>query len=218
MMVTAIVLADDHHFIRHGLRAVLAAEPDFLIAGEAADGIAAVALVERTRPAVLILDLLMPGLNGLEVLRQVRRRSPHTRTVVLSMHMDDAYVVQALRNGALGYVVKDASATELVQAVRAAVRGERYLSPPLSERDLEAYITAATDAPFDRYETLTNREREVLQLTAEGCTSAEAAARLSISPRTAEGHRANVMRKLGLQSQAELIRFALERELLPVKS
>ena len=218
MRAISIVLADDHHFIRLGLRAVLSAEPDFLIAGEAADGIEAVALVERTRPAVLILDLLMPGLSGLEVLRQVRRRSPHTRTVVLSMHADDAYAVQALRNGALGYVVKDASTNELVQAVHAAMRGERHLSPPLSERDLEAYISAASDAPFDRYETLTNREREVLQLTAEGCTSGEAAARLSISPRTAEGHRANVMRKLGLQSQAELIRFALERELISVKS
>ncbi len=215
MTVTTIVLAEDHHVVRQGLRALLAAEPEFSVTGEAADGLKAVEVVERLKPDVLIADVMLPGLNGLEVTRQVRQRFPRTRVVVLSMHANEAYVLEALRNGASGYVVKDASAANLVQAVREAAAGRRYLSPPLSDRAIEAYAQRAAAGPFDPYDILTTREREVLHLTAEGASSSQAAARLSISPRTVETHRANLMRKLSLRTQADLIRYALQRGILP---
>ena len=161
-------------------------------------------------------DVMMPGLNGLEVTRQAIKAVPGIRIIILSMHANDAYVVEALRHGATGYVLKDSQASDLVQAVKEVTAGRRYLSPPLSERELELYIKKVEDAPEDPYESLTTREREVLQMVAEGRTSAEIAERLFISPRTAEGHRANVLRKLGLQNHTELVRFALKRGILPM--
>ena len=217
MSLTTIVLADDHHVVRQGLRALLEAEPGFSVVAEAADGLAAADLVERLKPNVLVLDLMMPRLGGLEVARQVRRRSPQTRVVVLSMHANEAYVLEALRNGVAGYVLKESTAADLVQAVREAVAGRRYLSPPLSERAIELYVQKAQATLPDIYETLTSREREVLHLVAEGYSNADIAARLSITRRTAETHRARVMRKLGLHNQAELIRYALRRGILPME-
>jgi DNA-binding NarL/FixJ family response regulator len=213
---TTILLADDHHIVRQGLRALLEAESDFHLVGEAGDGLEAVRLAESLQPNVLVLDLMMPGLNGLEVTRQVKKRCPRTSVVILSMHANEGYVLEALRNGAGGYVLKDSSAADLVQAVREAVAGRRYLSPPLSERAIEAYLEKAQSATLDIYETLTTREREVLQLIAEGHTNADIAARLSISPRTVEVHRANLMRKLNLHNQTDLVRFALRRGILPM--
>ncbi len=215
--MTTIVLADDHHVVRQGLRALLEAQPDFQLVGEAGDGLEAVQLTERLRPDVLVIDLMMPSLNGLEATRQVSQRSPHTRVVILSMHSNEAYVLEALRNGAAGYVLKGSSAADLVQAVREVVAGRRYLSSPLSERAIEAYIQKATDVTLDPYEMLTNREREVLHLAAEGHTNAEIADQLSISPRTAETHRANLMHKLGLHTHTDLIRYALRRGILPME-
>lgn len=216
--MTTIVLADDHHIVRQGLRALLEAEPDFSLVGETGDGLEAVQLAERLRPDVIVLDLMMPGLNGLEATRQIAARAPQTRVVILSMHANEAYVLEALRNGAAGYVLKDSSAAELVRAVREVVAGRRYLSPPLSERAIEAYIQKAQETPRDPYDTLTNREREVLHLAAQGHSSAEIAARLSLSPRTVETHRAHLMRKLGLRSQTDLIRYALQRGIIPLES
>lgn len=215
--MTSIVLAEDHQVVRQGLRALLEAQPDFRLIGEAGDGLHTLQLVEHLHPDVLIVDLMMPGLNGLEVTRQVSQRSPGTRVVILSMHSNEAYVLEALRNGAAGYVLKDSSAADLVQAVREVVAGRRYLSSPLSERAIEAYLQRATSASMDAYETLTTREREVLQLTAEGYSNADIAERLSISPRTAETHRANMMHKLGLRTQTDLIRYALRRGILPLE-
>lgn len=215
-MIT-IVLADDHHVVRQGLRSLLQAEPDCSIVGEAGDGLEAAQLVERLQPDVLVLDLMMPGLNGLEVTRQVSQRSPRTHVVILSMHPNEAYVVEALRAGASAYVLKESTSAELVRAVRQAVAGRRYLSPPLSERAIEIYMQKAEPAALDLYETLTAREREVLHLVAEGHTNAEIADRLFISRRTAETHRANLMRKLGLRSQTDLIRYALQRGILPME-
>ena len=214
--MTTIVLVDDHHILRQGLRALLEAEQDFHLVGEAGDGLEAVQLVERLRPDVLVLDLMMPGLSGLEVTRQVCQRSPHTRVIILSMHNNEAYVLEALRNGAAGYVLKDSSVADLVQAVRAVTTGRRYLSPLLSERAIEVYIQKAQEVAADPYETLTNREREVLHMVAEGCSNTKVAARLSISPRTAETHRANMMRKLDLHTQTDLIRYALRRGIIPL--
>jgi DNA-binding NarL/FixJ family response regulator len=215
--MTTIILADDHHIVRQGLRSLLEAEPGFRITGEASDGLEAVQLAERLQPDVLVVDLMMPGLGGLEVVRQTSQRSPQTLILVLSMHANEAYVLEALRNGAAGYVLKDSSVTELVQAVREVLAGRRYLSPPLSERAIDAYVQKAQAAALDPYDTLTAREREVLQLSAEGRSHAEIAAKLSISPRTAETHRANLMRKLGLHTHTDLIRYALKRGIIPME-
>jgi DNA-binding NarL/FixJ family response regulator len=216
-MSVTIVLADDHHVMRQGLRLVLEAQEHFQVVAEAGNGLDTIALVERFNPCVLIVDVMMPGLNGLEVTRQVRQRASRTRVIVLSMYSNEAYVLEALRHGASGYVLKEAHADELVHAVHEVAAGRRYLSPPLSERAIEAYLQKAQDTVLDPYETLTTREREVLQLAAEGRTHSVIAAALYISPRTVETHRANVMRKLGLQNQADLIRYALQRGLLPME-
>lgn len=215
-MNVTIVLADDHHVVRQGLRALLETEPDFRIVGEAADGLEAIQLVERLKPTVLLVDLMMPGVNGLEVTRQVGSRSPRTRVVVLSMHANEAYVLEALRYGAAGYVLKDSTAADLLQALHAVTAGHHYLSPPLSEHAIETYKQKPKDGVLDIYDTLTTREREVLQLAAAGHRKADIAARLGISSRTAETHRANLMRKLGLHTQTDLIRYALHRGIIPI--
>lgn len=215
MSRTTIVLADDHVVVRQGLRALLEAEPDFAIVGEAADGLEVADLVERLKADVLILDLMLPGLNGLEVTRQVQQRSPQARIVVLSMYANEAYVLEALRNGAGAYVLKEASAADLVHAIREVMAGRRYLSPPLSESAIELYVQKAKAAPRDSYEALTTREREVLQLAAEGQSNPGIADRLGISVRTVETHRANLMHKLDLRSQTDLVRYALRRGILP---
>jgi len=216
MTPTTIVVADDHPLVRRGLRAVLEAEPDLRVVGEAGDGREALQLVEQLQPNVLMLDLMMPRLNGMAALTQVTRRFPHTRVIILSMHSYESYVLQALRSGAAAYVLKEASAAELVHAVHQVIEGRRYLSPPLSALAVTAHVKTNDDATLDLYETLTGREREVLQLAAEGLSNAEIAARLSISPRTVEVHRAALMRKLGLHSPTDLIRFALRRGIVPL--
>jgi DNA-binding NarL/FixJ family response regulator len=215
MREVTIVLADDHGVVREGLRAVLGAEADLRVIGEASSGLEATRLVERLEPDVLVLDLMLPGLGGLEVTRQIRKRSRKTRVVILSMHANEAYVLEALRNGAAGYVLKDASAAELIKAVREAVAGRRYLSPPLSNPAIEAYAQKMQGDVEDIYETLTTREREVLHLAAEGYTNAEIGKRLFISPRTVEIHRASMMQKLAIRNQTDLIRYALKRGILP---
>jgi len=210
-----VILADDHAIVRHGLRTLLEAEPGLSLVGEAEDGLAAIRLVEQLRPDILIVDLMMPGLNGLEVTRQVRKCSPQTRIIVLSMHANEAYVLEALRHGALGYVLKGSQVRDLVQATQQVAAGRRYLSPPLSERAIEVYVQKAEATVLDDYEILSPRERQVLHLAAEGRTNAEIGARLFISPRTAETHRARLMRKLGLQNHTELILYAIRRGLIP---
>ena len=209
-----LLLADDHQIVRQGLRAILQAVPDFRLVDEAADGPEAVRLAERLQPDVLVLDLMLPGLNGLEVTRHVTRRLPRTRVVILSMHSNAAYVVEALQAGAVGYVLKEAGADDLVKAIRQAVVGQRYLSPGIPEADLIAYTQMTEGATLDPYKTLTLREREVLQLTVEGHSAAEIARRLFISRRTVESHRANLMRKLCVRNQKELTRYAVQRGIL----
>jgi DNA-binding NarL/FixJ family response regulator len=212
--MTTIVLADDHPVVRQGMRALLEAEPDFRVIGEAGDGLEAASLVERLQPDVLVLDLMMPGLSGLETARQVRQRAPRTRVVILSMHADESYVLEALRHGAVGYLLKTSNPTDLVLAVREVAAGRRYLGPPLSERAIEAYIEKTGETPLDPYETLTAREREVLHLSVLGHSNAAIADRLGISPRTVETHRAHVMDKLNLRNQADLIGYAIRRRII----
>ncbi|MBV8612082.1 MAG: response regulator transcription factor, partial [Singulisphaera sp.] len=180
-MMISIVLADDHPVVRRGMQALLEAEPDFSVVGEAGDGLETVRLVERLQPDVLILDLMMPGLSGLEALRIIRQRSSRTRVVVLSMYGNNAFVASALINGASGFVLKGCEEEDLVRAVLEAVAWRRYLSPPITERAIDAYIEQVRVGQLDPHETLTAREREVLQLVAEGNTGAEIAARLHIS-------------------------------------
>jgi DNA-binding NarL/FixJ family response regulator len=219
MKTTTIVLVEDHQIVLEGLRALLEAEPGFSIVGETDDGLEAVQLAERLRPEVMVVDLMLPGLNGLEVTRLVRQHSPQSRIIILSMYDHESFVVEALKSGAAGYVLKRDSIANLVQAVHDVEAGRRYLSPSLSERALEAYILyveQVKDFSQNPYETLTPRERQVLHLATQGYTNAEMAAQLVISPRTVEVHRANMMRKLGLRTQTDLIRFAIQQGILPV--
>ena len=212
--VISVVVADDHHIVRRGLRALLDGEADIRVVGEAADGLDAVAEVERLRPDVLVLDLMMPGINGLEVARRVRHRESRTQVVMLSMYGDEGYILEALRNGAMAYVLKDADPRDLLTAVRDAASGRRYLSLPLSESAVAEYMERFQTSAPEGYETLTTREREVLHLVTEGHTNARIGERLGISPRTADTHRTNLMRKLHLHSQTDLVRYALQRGII----
>ncbi len=211
MKTTTIVLADDHHVVRQGFKALLENKQDFSVIAEAGDGLEAVKITARMKPDILVVDLIMPGINGLEVTRQVGRLSPHTRVIVLSMYQDEAYVIEALQNGACGYVLKDSNISDLVKAIRDVAAGRHYLSPPLSELAIAAYKDKTKGVSLDLYNTLTTREREVLQLVAEGNTNAEIADKLFISERTVESHRATMMRKLSLTSRGDLIAYALKR-------
>lgn len=210
-MTITIILVEDHTVVRQGLRSLLDTQPDLTVVAEAASGAEALELVERLHPQVTVLDLMMPGMSGFEVTSRIRAL---TKVVILSMHASEAYVVEAFRRGANGYVLKDASSHELIAAVQAAAIGQRYLSAPFSEQGLEAYIEKANSSPADPYETLTRREREIFKLVAEGQSSQEISAALSISPRTVEVHRANLMHKLGLENTGDLIRLALRRGII----
>jgi two-component system response regulator NreC len=213
-MGITILLADDHIVVRQGLRSLLETQPDFEVIGEAGDGPEALQQVQALQPQVLVLDLVMPGMSGLEVVRRVHDQ---TRVIILSMHSNEAYVVEALRCGAYGYVLKDATAGELAEAIRAVVAGQRFLSAPFSEHGIEDYLRRGRTGPLDPYETLTAREREVLVLAASGLSNSEIAARLTISPRTVEIHRANMMHKLSLHTQTELVRYAIRRGLVTLE-
>jgi DNA-binding NarL/FixJ family response regulator len=213
MKPITIVLADDHHIVREGVKSLLESQEGFSVIGEAGDGLTAVKIAGELKPDVLVVDLMMPALNGLEVTRQVGRLSPSTKAIILSMYMDEPYVVQALQNGAWAYVLKESNAADLVKAIREAAFGRHYLGYPLSELAIAAYRQAANGVSFDLYDTLTTREREVLQLAVEGHTNGDIAARLFISRRTVESHRASMMQKLSLTSRAALMEFAIKRGL-----
>ncbi len=211
-MIT-VVLADDHDVVRRGVRSMLEADGLCSVVAEVADGLSAVQTVAKLKPTLLFLDLSMPRLHGLEVLKQARTDSPHTKVIVLSMHNDEPYVIEALRGGAMAYMLKGSESTEIVRAVHEVLAGRRYLSGPLSERAIAALTSRTADAT-DALATLTPREREVLQLAAEGLAVTELAEKLFISPRTAETHRSNLMQKLGLQNQTDLVRFAIRKGLI----
>jgi DNA-binding NarL/FixJ family response regulator len=211
--MNTVILADDHEIVRRGVRSLLEADGAFKVLAEVADGLSAVQAVEKHKPALLFLDLSMPRLHGLEALRQVRSASPNTKVLVLSMHNDEPYVIEALRAGAMAYILKGSESTEIARAVAEVVAGRRYLSAPLSERAIAA-LTSRTPDQADPLNGLTPREREVLSLAAEGLSTTEMAEKLFISPRTAETHRTNLMQKLGLQSQTDLVRFAIRKGLI----
>jgi DNA-binding NarL/FixJ family response regulator len=215
--MTTVLLVDDHHVVRRGIRALLENEVGILVVGEAGTGVEAARLAQQLKPDVLVIDLMLADMSGLEVIRQLRKRAPVTSAVVLSMYGNDCYVVEALQAGAKAYVLKDSPPEELMRAVREAALGRRYLAPPLSDRAIEVYLLRSEDSRLDPYDMLTAREREVLHLAAQGMTSSATANRLCISPRTVEVHRARVMQKLGLHNRTELIHFAIRRGIIPEK-
>ncbi len=209
-MSIRVLLADDHRIVRQGLRSLLSAQPGIVVVGETGDGYETVQLAESLQPDVVVMDISMPLLNGIEATRQIVSRTPEVAVVVLSMHGGDEYILQTLRAGAMGYVLKQSADTELMMAIRAAQRGESFLSPAIAQRVINNYLRQA-EAPQtqDRYELLTEREREVLQLIAEGKSVREAADLLGISPRTVAKHKANLMVKLDIHHTAGLVRFAI---------
>ena len=200
-----ILLADDHSLVRQGFRLILSAQPDMQIVGEAANGREAVELAAKLQPDIVIMDVTMPELNGIEATRRITTAAPRARVLALSMHKDSVYVREILRAGARGYLLKDSVDADLIAAVRSVAKGEGYLSPAVSDSVLTDYRKHVTD-PLD---LLTSREREVLQMIAEGKTNKEIASTLNLSVYTVEAHRGRVMEKLNLHSTGELVRFAL---------
>jgi two-component system response regulator NreC len=216
--MTTVVLVDDHNVVRHGIKALLETEEDISVVGEASTGVEAAQLAQQLKPDVLIVDLMLSDMSGLAVVRQVKKKSPRTAAVMLSMYGNDCYVVEALQAGAKAYVLKDSSPEELLRAVREVASGHRYLAPPLSDRAIEAYLLRSEESELDPYDMLSTREREVLNFSAQGMTSAEIAGKLCISPRTVEVHRSRVMQKLHLHNRTELIHYAIRRGILPAES
>lgn len=211
--MTTVIIADDHEIVRRGLRGILESEGSCKVIAEASDGLTAAQLVEKHKPTLLVLDLNMPRLHGIDVLRQVRTASPHTRVIVLSMHNDEPYVIEALRGGAMAYILKGSESQEISHALKEVLAGRRFLSGTLSEWAINALVSKPADES-DPLQSLTQRERMVLQLAAEGHSNPEIAEKLFISPRTAETHRTNLLRKLGLQTQTDLVRFAIRKGLI----
>jgi DNA-binding NarL/FixJ family response regulator len=210
-----ILIADDHAVFRSGLRALLEKEEDFQIVGETGTGIDTIRAVESTALDVLILDINMPGLPGPRVAEAVLEKKPKLAIVILTMHEDEYYVQELFRIGARAFVLKKATATDLVQAIRAVYRGEQYIDPSLTARVISSYVgRPAKEAKPGRLEILTPREQEVCSLLAYGYTNAEIGQRLFISERTVETHRTNIMAKLNLKSRVELVRFAIDNGLL----
>jgi DNA-binding NarL/FixJ family response regulator len=215
--VIRVLLADDHTIVRQGVRLCLEAMGDIEVVAEAEDGQMAVQLAVQLRPDVAVIDLTMPRLNGVEAIRQIKRDIPDTEVVVLSVHDSEAYVVQALRAGAAGYVLKRNAATELAAAIRAAHDGQAYLHPSIARRVIDDYLSrihASENSVSEPHERLTPREREVLQLAAEGHSTRAIAGLLCLSTKTVEHHRASLMTKLGLRGQTELVKYAIRAGLV----
>ena len=215
MQKIRILLADDHTILRAGLRMMLNAQPDMEVVGEAQDGRQAITETQRLQPDVVLMDITMPDMNGIDATRQIKRILPETKVLVLTMHENDEYVFQALRAGAAGYMLKEAADTDLISALRVIQSGQFYLSPMAQSVMVGDYLQRVrTGEEKDSYSSLTEREREILKLVAEGYTNNQIAERLIISPKTVDTHRTHVMDKLNLHSRAELVKYAMRRGLL----
>jgi len=209
-----VVLADDHAVLRAGLRALLEAEPDMAVVGEAANGDEAVEQVRKLHPDVIVMDLAMPGPSGLAATRRITASETETRVLVLTVHAEEEYLLPVIDAGGSGYVTKTSADRDLVKAIRAVAKGEVFLYPHAAQLLLQRYKVAGSSSDGDPMQRLTQREREVLSLTAAGYTSSEIGARLFISPKTVDTYRSRIMHKLGLNHRSELVRFALQTGLL----
>ncbi len=211
-----IFLADDHTILREGIRSLLENEPDMEVVGEAEDGHQAVKMVKQIKPDVILMDIAMPRLNGLEATSQIKKINPNSKILILTMHDNEEYIRKALAAGAMGYILKDAAASELLGAIRAVQRGEAVLSPAVTRLVIEDYLRwgdLKTDTPQD---DLSEREREILQLIAEGNTNKQIAEILCISIKTVQAHRSNLMNKLDLHDRGELIKYAIQKKIIEI--
>ena len=212
-MSVSVLLADDHRIFREGLKPLLAAGAGFEVVAEAEDGLQALELGRKLKPGLAILDISMPGLNGIEVARNLAQDSPETAVIILSMHSDRRFVLEALRAGARAYLLKDDGFEELVDAMKAVTQGRLYLSSAISDQVIRDYVSLADAEQGSAFAVLSSREREVLQLLAEGLATKEIAARLNLSAKTVESHRKAVMDKLEMRSIAELTKYAIRQGL-----
>jgi DNA-binding NarL/FixJ family response regulator len=207
-----VLLGDDHRILRHGLRKILEEKPEFQVVGEAGDGREAVKMAEALLPDVAILDIAMPLLNGIEATRQIVRRVPACKVLILSMHEDEPYIARALQAGARGYLLKDSAGTDLLRAVAAVASGKAFFSAVISQAMIDDYVRRVADATVDDpYDSLSEREREIFQLIAEGHSNKDVALILSISPATVETHRAHILQKLDVHNTAELVLYAVRK-------
>ena len=214
-MTYRIVIAEDHTILREGLKALLSAKADFSIVGEAEDGRDAIRCVGQERPDLILMDLSMPKMNGLEAIREIKKQNPDTKVIVLTVHKTEEYILASLRAGADGYVLKDATHSELEMAINNVLKGKRFLSPGISEKVIGGYLEGKTTGKTKSvWDTLTQREREILKLIAEGNKNKEIADYLCISLKTVEKHRTNLMKKLDLHNVASLTAFAMEKGLI----
>ena len=210
-----IVIAEDHTILREGLRSLLSSSPNFEIIGEAGDGREAIRQVKKFKPELILTDLSMPRMNGMEAIKEIKRESPATKILVLTVHRAEEYILATFRAGADGYLLKDSTHSELLMAVKKVLSGTHYISPEISEKVIEGYIEGKKSLKSrTSWETLTQREREILKLIAEGYRNKEIAGDLCISVKTVEKHRANLMEKLDLHSIQALTTFAIEKGLV----
>jgi two-component system, NarL family, response regulator NreC len=212
-----VVLVDDHTILRAGLKIMLNAQPDIEVVGEASDGKQGILIAQQTLPNVVIMDITMPDMNGIEATQHIKKLQPETRVLILTMHENEAYLFQGLRAGASGYILKEAADTELISAIRIVQSGRFYLSPLAQSMMVDDYlqrVRSGASEERDSYNDLTEREREILKLIAEGFTNNQIAERLIISPKTVDTHRTHIMDKLNLHSRAELVKYAMRRGLL----
>jgi DNA-binding NarL/FixJ family response regulator len=211
----SIVIAEDHTILRDGLRALISSNPNFDVVGEAKDGQEAIRFAEKLKPHLVLTDLSMPRMNGMDAIRDIRKQAPETKIVVLTIHKTEEYILAALKAGAHGYVLKDAAQDELMMALKTVLGGKRYISPGISEKVIEGYLDGRKAIkPQTSWETLTHREREIVKLIAEGYRSKEIADYLCISFKTVETHRANIMEKLDLHNVSALTALAIEKGLV----
>jgi two-component system, NarL family, response regulator NreC len=214
-----ILLADDHTIVRQGLAKLLEEEPNFQVVGEAENGREAVSKVEKLKPHIVIMDIAMPLLNGIEATRQIKKIHPLTKVIILSMYSHERYISELFRIGASGYLLKDSTGTDIIKAINAALNGNTYLSPSISRRVIEDYVSLKKQSSSEElYSSLSNREREIFQMIAEGHSIKEISEILFISPSTIKTHRTNIMKKLKLENISQLIQFAIRIGILDIQS